>query len=158
MSDQNPLRISTEFTLTSGRGAASGMREYAELGGSIAAQKPLFAARGLDLSAFYNGTLNLDIAPRRFSIIAPRLKLENICWHPDLPGETFSFCAAALEIGGAVYPALVYYPHPETKAAYGTMPPDTMIEVLAPFVENVRRGQQGGLWTDSNEIDIFLPS
>ena len=150
------LRNKTPFTLTSGRGAASGRNEYAELGGSIAAQKPYFAARGLDLSGFHNGTLNCDLSPSRFDITAPRLTLEAIAWHPTLPAETFSFCAAAIELKDEIFPALVYYPHPETKGPYADMPPDTLIEVLAPFVEGATYGDKGVLWTDPEEIDISM--
>ena len=148
----DPLRVATPFTLVPGRGAASGRRDYSELGGSIAAQKPHFLSRGLDLSGFYNGTLNCDISPKRFSILAPRLTLEAIKWHPSLPAETFSFCAAAVELGAAIFPALVYYPHPETKGPYADMPPDTMIEILAPRIDAAAYGAKGVLWTDPEEV------
>ena len=148
------MRVATPFELIPGRGAASGQREYTSLGGSIAAQKPHFLARGLDLSAFHNGTLNCDIAPKRFEIRAPKLTLYDIDWHPDMPAEHFSFCAAAIELGEEITPALIYYPHPETKTAYADMPPDTMIEVLAPLIPNAAYGATGILWTDPDEVEV----
>lgn len=151
---QTPEMRSVSCVVVRGRGAASGAREYAPLGGSIAAQKPRFKARGLDLSDFHNGTINLDISPKRFEVRAPRLTLRDIAWHPTMPPEDFSFCTAALEFGEQYVPALIYYPHPETKGPYGKMPPDTMIECLAPRVEGLAYGTEGVLWYDPAEVWI----
>ncbi|WP_156013212.1 hypothetical protein [Thioalkalivibrio sp. HK1] len=146
------------FVLVSGRGAASGRREYQEFGGSIARQKPFFLERGLDLGGYFNGTLNADISPKRFSIHHPFLTLRDIKWHPSMPAEHFSFAKALIEIGETSVQGLVYYPHPETKIAYVDPVPDTLIELLAPPIEGALDGkcygQNGTLWLDPKEIGL----
>ena len=115
----------------------------------------MFFERGLDLSGYFNGTINADISPRRFEIRRPLLTLFDIKWHPDMPAENFSFCPAVLRLsGGSPVPALVYYPRPETKAAYVAMPPDNLIEILAPPLDGVRTGMTGTLAIDPGQIVI----
>ena len=41
--------------------------------GTIEMQAPFFKERGLDLSGFHRGTLNISVAPRRFRIRNARL-------------------------------------------------------------------------------------
>ncbi len=146
------------FRLIPGRGAASGKREYQEFGGSIARQKPLFSARGLDLEGYFNGTLNADISPRRFSIERPFLTLRDIKWHPSMPAEDFSFAKALIAFGERRVQGLVYYPHPETKLAYVDPTPNTLIELLAPPIDLALEGNgyglSGTLWLDREEISL----
>ncbi|MBF2758805.1 MAG: hypothetical protein ISN28_00830 [Ectothiorhodospiraceae bacterium AqS1] len=146
------------FVLVRGRGAASGKREYQEFGGSIARQKPYFLDRGLDLRGYFNGTLNADISPKRFSIRRPFATVRDIEWHPSMPAEHFSFARARIEFGGQSVHGLVYYPHPETKLAYVDPTPDTLIELLAPPLEGAidgkGYGQSGTLWLDPQEITL----
>src|SRR3954465_7598026 len=60
-------------------------------GGTIRMQAHHFLARGLDLSRFYAGTLNVSIAPFRYRILQPHLTFRNVAWHPTEPAEDFSF-------------------------------------------------------------------
>ena len=46
-----------------GHGAASGRGSDRYPEGTLAAQIPIFAGLGLDLSDMYRGTLNVDVAP-----------------------------------------------------------------------------------------------
>ena len=156
MSDQQPTRnlVALPFVLTAGRGAASGQREYQELGGSIALQKPLFKARGLDLEGFYNGTLNADISPRKARLVRPYLTLENVKWHPRMPAETFSFSPAVVSIGEYTAQALIYHPHADTKGPYGKPTPETLLEILAPPLMGIYYGQAGSLQVDPVELSI----
>ncbi|SLN24416.1 hypothetical protein [Oceanibacterium hippocampi] len=82
--------------VVAGRGAASGAREYRELGGSLNAQFPHFLARGLDLRRFARATINVDASPLTFAFVDPLLTLRGIDWHPDMPAEDFSFSPCRL--------------------------------------------------------------
>lgn len=144
------------FRVVAGRGAASGRHEYAELGGSIKAQRPYFLERGLDLSTVHNATINADISPRRFIMTAPHLTLTGIKWHPNMPAEDFSFARAIVGFSQRLIPALIYYPRPETKAAYTVMPPDTMLEILAPYIDGIAYGTEAELYVSTKEIRIEL--
>ncbi len=82
------------------------------------------------------------------------LTLRGIAWHPTLPPEDFSFASAVIELGNDRFPALVYYPRPETKGAYAQMPPDYILEVLAPLIPDLGYGGEGHIWTDPRQVAI----
>jgi hypothetical protein len=112
-------------------------------GGTLRMQAPFFAALGLDLSSYHLATLNLSIAPSRYEVVAPRLTFRNVKWHPTEPAEDFSFFDCRIMVPGREsepVPALIYYPHPETKPEH--LQPDDLLEVLAPFIEGLSYGMQ----------------
>ena len=93
-------------------------------------QLPCFAERGLDLSPFWLGTLNVDIAPARFEISKASLTFRAVKWHPSEPAEDFSFfeCRVSLVGSEVSVDGWIYYPHPETKPEHEQ--PDSVLEVL----------------------------
>lgn len=123
-----PVRLTAGYGVASGRAADS---PYPA--GTIVLQAPYFAERGLDLTGFYPGTLNLDAAPFRFEPIRPRFSAE-INWHADIT-ERFSFFDAVLDLDDRQVSGLLYYPHPETKPAH--QQPGSVIEMLAPWIEGL---------------------
>jgi hypothetical protein len=85
-------------------------------GGTLRMQAPFFEKRGLDLSPFYIGTVNVSIAPLRYRVLTPRVTFRNVKWHPVEPAEDFSFFDVRLvPPGGERVAGLIYYPPPETK-------------------------------------------
>jgi len=124
-------------TVIAGHGVASG-RSYDSRypGGTIRAQKPYFLARGVDLSAYFDGTLNVDLAPH---VPAPKhcLFQGRIKWHPDIE-ELFMLAPIEAEVCGKIYAGLSYYPHPETKKEH--FQPATVVELLLPWIEGVGAG------------------
>ena len=60
-------------------------------GGTVRMQLPYFRSLGLDLSAFYPGTLNVSIAPLDYHVLRPHLTFTGVKWHPTEPAEDFSF-------------------------------------------------------------------
>lgn len=108
-------------------------------GGTLRMQAPFFRALGLDLSLYHGGTLNVSIAPRRYRVVAPRLTLRHVKWHPSEPPEDFSFFDIRL-LGDGVDPVagLIYFPHPETKPAHFQKP--DVLELLLPFVKDLAYG------------------
>lgn len=136
-----------------GHGVASGTgadRRYPE--GTVRMQRPFFAARGLDLSLFFDGTLNIDIAPRTFRLVQPAYTFRHVRWTDRHPPEDFSFSRCRVVHRGVTYVGWVYTPHPETKAAH--FQPPTMLEVIVPWMEGVSTGDIVELWLSAEEIAI----
>ena len=124
--------------LVRGYGVASGLAlDSPYPAGTIALQAPYFAAHGLDLGAYYPGTLNFSFSDTRWQLSEPDWQVEHLCWTDRHPPETFSFWRVALRWQGVPAPleALLYWPHPETKQAHQHSP--DRLEVLAPWIANV---------------------
>ncbi len=144
--------ITVPGIVTQGHGVASGSHSTRFPGGTIRAQLPYFLALGVDISSYYHGTLNVDIAPRRFTLIRPSHTLTDGSWWPDVPAETFSFSPCRIVLPAGPIDGLIYYPHPETKPEHHQ--PPTVIEILAPFIEGLSPGNAVHLQLDSSEIEV----
>ena len=141
--------MSIEATVVRGHGVASGASGDPRFpAGTLALQFPIFARHGLDLSGFHPGTINLDIAPASYEIMEARLTLTDIQWHPACPPETFSFFDCQL----GTTRALIYYPHPETKPEHFQSP--TVLEILAPKIDNLAYGQKLNFTPDPSQLVI----
>ena len=139
-----------------GHGVASGhtaSARYPE--GTLALQTPVFRERGVDLSAYFRGTLNVDISPLRFELTNPDITLRHIAWTNQIPPEHFSFCTCLLEALGATHHALIYHPHRETKVEH--FQSESLIEVLAPFVPDVGSGARVTLWVRPRQLELLTP-
>jgi hypothetical protein len=152
---EKTLENNCSFSVVPGRGAASGLREYIEMGGSIRAQTPYFREVGLDVGCFHPATINAQIKPLRWKMKAPLFSTKAIKWHPDFPPEDFDFAAAAIEFLGQIYPSLVYFPRPETKLAFAPAVSESIIEILAPFVADIEYGSTGKLFVNPCQIEFF---
>ena len=116
-------------------------------------QAPPFKARGLDLSPYHAGTLNVSITPRRYAIIRPARTFRNVRWSATEPTEDFSFFDCRVRYGGTRYDGLVYYPHPETKPEH-VQPPD-VLEILTGFIADVRYGDAVVLELDPAQMRVL---
>lgn len=140
--------------LKSGHQVASGMspnNPYER--GTIEMQLPFFQALGLDLSAFFLGTLNVDIAPHTFKIVEPGYTFRNVKWHRDYPAEDFSFSPCKIFFQDRIEAGLVYYPHPESKI--GHFQADSIVEVIAPHISGIKYGNTIEIAFNPAEIVIF---
>jgi hypothetical protein len=133
---------SVSATIVPGYQVASGANANPRFpGGTLRMQLPFFSALGLDLSAYHLATLNLSIAPVRYQVVAPRLTFRKVKWHPTELAEDFSFFDCKLHMPSREpVPALIYYPHPDTKPEH--FQPDELLEVLAPFIEGISYGMR----------------
>lgn len=123
--------------LASGYGVASGpSADYPY--GALERQRPIFAERGLDLSGFFNGTLNIDIRPATFELTKPEYTFRDVNWTDLHPPEHFSFCRCRVIYGGAEHEGWIYYPHPETKRRNFQDP--SLIEVITDPLHGIRPG------------------
>lgn len=110
-------------------------------GGTLRMQAPHFLARGLDLSLYHNGTLNVSIAPNQYRVVRPRQTFRGLKWHPTEPAEDFSFFDARfLRQGATEVCGLVYLPHPETKPRHFQNP--DILELLFPWIEDLSCGME----------------
>jgi ribose/xylose/arabinose/galactoside ABC-type transport system permease subunit len=139
-----------------GHGVASGRNGNPKFpGGTLRMQAEHFRERGVDLSAFHGGTVNVSIAPHAYRVLASRHTVRQVKWHPTDPAEDFSFFDVRVTApDGVVVSGLVYYPHPDTKPTHFQRP--DVLELLLPFVESLRYGadlqlavRRDQLWIDS---------
>ena len=112
--------------------------------GTIALQAPFFRAAGIDLSQYFPGTLNVDLAPHVPPAPQPVFDAR-LRWFGALE-ERFLLTPIALRHAGVVHEGLWYYPHPETKPAHFQRP--TVVELLLPWVPGLGEGGQ---------VDVGLP-
>lgn len=120
--------------------------------GALERQRPLFQARGLDLSGYFNGTLNVDIRPRTFRMLKPEFTFLNVEWTDLHPPEHFSFSRCRVVFRGVEYDGWVYYPHPETKKRNFQNP--SLLEVIARPIPEIRYGDALEVWVNPGEIEI----
>ena len=139
-----------------GYGIASGKNFDARFPkGTIATQSPFFEDRGLDLSSFHLGTLNIDITPSCFKFIKASFCFEKVKWSNDLPPETFSFypCKISLPDQDSRVSSLIYCPHPSTKPGFHQK--KGVLEILAPRLKSVSYGSKIIIHAESEYI-LFI--
>ncbi|MGB5236117.1 MAG: hypothetical protein WBM43_09630 [Flavobacteriaceae bacterium] len=129
-----------------GHGVASGQSNdprYPE--GTLVKQLPFFKEKGLDLTTYYPGTINLDVSPFEYEIIEPYRFFKEIRWSEYIPAENFYFFNFVVfrnhrRIGG-----LIYMPDPDTKIEHNQGA--SILELILPKIENLNYG-------DSLKIDV----
>lgn len=120
------------YGVASGRDKDSGYPE-----GTIALQKPYFLEKGVDLSLFYPGTLNVDLSP--LAPIPGNAIFDGVLrWHSDIE-ERFLLVPIQIRIKEKTYAGLWYYPHPDTKPAH--FQKKTVVELLLPWIDGIGEGE-----------------
>ena len=117
---------------------------------SLEKQKPYFRDLGLDLSPYFNGTLNISIAPLEFEMTRPELTFELVEWTDLHPPETFSFSRCKVKFEEKEYEGWIYYPHPETKKTHFQNP--SLIEVITYKIAGIKYGDAIEIGINSLEI------
>jgi hypothetical protein len=120
--------------------------------GALDRQRPLFKARGLDLSGYFNGTLNIDIRPATVRMLKPEFTFPLVEWTDLHPPETFSFSRCRVIFQKVEYDGWVYYPHPETKLRNFQNP--SLLEVIARPIEGIHYGDALQVWVNAEEIEV----
>src|SRR6476469_2578669 len=101
-------------TIIAGHGVASGKgndRRYPA--GTIHLQQPFFLQHGIDLSPYFPGTLNVDVAP--CTPLPHNPIFDGVLRWFDGIEERFILTHARLRTKDREFAGLWYYPHPETK-------------------------------------------
>lgn len=115
-------------------------------------QKPYFKNLGLDLYPYFNGTLNISIAPLTFKMLKPEFRFEKVEWTDLHPPETFSFSRCNVIFKGKNYAGWVYYPHPETKRNH--FQNQSLIEVITFEIPNIQYDDEVELEINQDEIKV----
>lgn len=123
-------------------------------GGTLRMQAPHFRERGLELSVFHPGTLNVSIAPRTYQVLSSKLTFRHVRWHSVDPPEDFSFFDVAVRanVADAWVEGLIYYPHPETKPTHFQSP--DVLELLLPTLAGVSYGDAIDLKMRRDQIQL----
>ena len=124
--------------------------------GALDRQRPIFKSRGLDLSNYFNGTLNIDIRPYTFKMFNPEFTFFNVEWTDLHPPEHFSFSRCKVVYKDIEYEGWVYYPHPETKKRNFQNP--SLLEVIAYPIPEIKYGDQVQVPVNAKEIVVEKPS
>ena len=124
--------------------------------GALDRQRPIFKARGLDLSGYFNGTLNIDISPFTFTMLKPEFTFHNVEWTDLHPPEHFSFSHCRVVFKDTEYNGWVYYPHPETKLRHFQNP--SLLEVIAKPITGIGYGDEIDVFLNSDEIEVNATS
>ncbi|GAA4270984.1 hypothetical protein U6A24_03710 [Aquimarina gracilis] len=137
-----------------GYGAASGRNNderYSK--GTISTQSEHFRQRGLDLSSYFMGTLNVDISPYTYSIKTPKFFFKNINWSKYISPENFYFFDIELIFGDKSYFGLVYMPDPATKQEHKQLA--TTLELILPKIENLEYGAEVYLRLEDSQLKMM---
>ena len=139
--------------ISQGHGVASGKAgdsRYPE--GTLKQQFPHFKNRGLDLSPYFLGTINLDIAPHIYKILTPKLFLENVDWSDYIPPENFYFFDLKLHHQGHIFDGLIYMPDPKTKVEHEQKM--SVLELILPKIEGLRYDDLVEIEVPSDQLQI----
>lgn len=143
---QLPATVVRGYGVASGAGAGA---PYPE--GTIRLQRPYFLERGLDLSGYYPGTLNLRVG-RRLRLTRPRYRFSGVRWTDRHGPENFSFSPCLVEYRGVRYRGLIYVPHPSTKPEHYQDP--DVVEVIAHWIGDIASGATVRLHVDAREVTV----
>ncbi len=119
---------------------------------SLEKQKPYFKALGLDLYPYFNGTLNISIAPFTFEMTKPEFTFPLVEWTDLHPPETFSFSRCNVIFKSVEFSGWVYYPHPETKKTHFQNP--SLVEVIAYPIPGIQYGDELEVKLNTDEVTV----
>jgi hypothetical protein len=120
--------------------------------GALDRQRPLFKERGLDLDAYFNGTLNVDIRPVTFDLVKPEFTFRDVHWTDLHPPEHFSFSRCKIVHRDLEYEGWIYYPHPETKLRNFQDP--SLLEVITHAVPGIQIGDEIQVLVNPERIEL----
>ena len=121
--------------------------------GTIEKQKPIFRRLGLDLDRFFNGTLNISIAPKRWAFRDPELTFQHVEWTELHPPETFSFARCSVLFNDVPSEGWIYFPHPDTKQRHFQDP--SVIEVISEEIPGVHYGDGIQIIVETARVQMF---
>lgn len=134
-----------------GHGVASGKGKdprYPE--GTLKLQIPFFAKKGLDLTPYFRGTINLNIAPFRFIIGKPNHFFRSIAWSQYIPPENFYFIEVSVINRSKKYHGYIYMPDPATKMDH--FQHESTLELILPEIEGLQVGDRLFLEVDEAQL------
>jgi hypothetical protein len=152
------MQIKIKGIVVAGHGVASGKGNdprYPD--GTLALQKPYFAKSGLNLDEFYQGTINVNIAPATFVIKKGKYFFKHIAWSDHIAPENFYFFEVTVLINHERYDGLIYMPDPATKTDH-MQDPSVLEIMLQQKVDAIKPGLPLFLEIDDEQLDISQTS
>lgn len=133
--------------VVAGHGVASGRATNSPYPhGTIRLQQPFFLEAGVDLSQYFSGTLNVDVAPFLASELAHHVAQQRhivfdgrLRWFGEIE-ERFVLSQVEVRVGAVEYEGLWYYPDPATKPDHRQR--DTVVELLLPLIAGLANGDR----------------
>lgn len=141
-----------------GHGVASGKNGDPKFpGGTLRMQIEHFRDRGIDLSKYHVGTVNVSIAPHSYQIVSAPHTVRQVKWHPIDPAEDFSFFNVRVKVSdGTAVDGLIYFPHPDTKPTHFQRP--DILELLLPFMDALHYGAELEIAVRREQMRFVSPS
>lgn len=144
------------FTLVKGHQVASGRANDPRFPqGTIAAQMPFFLEFGLNLNHYHRATLNAEFNCNAITLNHFDYQFRQVKWHKEMPAEDFRFYRCKIVVNEQTYPALIYQPQLATKTEH--FQAKNQLELLAPFIANIKYGDILALDIDSAAITLGEP-
>ncbi len=141
--------------ISAGHGVASGSSgDDRYPGGTLNQQLPYFKERGLDLSTFHLGTINLDIAPYSFELGQPKHFFNAIDWSSYIPPENFYFFDVIAYVEGKSYEGLIYMPDPHTKVEHEQK--NSILELILPKIDGLSYGSRIEIEVPESQISFQI--
>ncbi len=122
--------------------------------GALDRQRPIFKTRGLELSRYFNGTLNIAIRPLTFELLKPEFTFHHDEWTDLHPPEHFPFSHCKVIYKEIEYKGWVYYPHPETKRLNFQNP--SLLEVIAYPIPEIKYRDELEILVNMGEIGVNI--
>ena len=154
MGQETSPRLVLDGTIMRGKGIASGRNIDPDTGftSTIARQLPFFKNLGVpNIDKLFPGTININIAPREFKIIAPDYEMRDIPWWTELPEfkESFWLVKCGVKFHDRIFDSYIYYPLPSEVKSH----PDTTVELLSERIPNLHYGDPIQLEVDASAIE-----
>ena len=131
--------VTFNFELVKGHGVASGLASDPRFfTGTIALQLPFFQALGLNIDHFHQATLNAQFNCQEIILKHVDYRFKKIKWHQDIPAEDFCLSHCRVLHAKQSYPGIIYQPVIKTKTEH--FHPKNQLEILAPFIANIKYG------------------
>lgn len=141
-------------SICKGHGVASGKSDNQRYPrGTLNQQLPFFKERGLDLSDYFLGTINLNIAPYIYKIERPKYYFEGIPWSDYIPPENFYFFDVILFFRDTGYRGLIYMPDPFTKVDH--IQDTSILELILPRISGLSYGMKVSIEIVDEQLKIF---
>lgn len=137
-----------------GHGVASGISDNKRYPrGTLYEQLPYFKKRGLDLSSYFLGTINLDIDPYQFEIQNPKYFFKAIPWSGYIAPENFYFFDVKLFFRHKEYKGLIYMPDPITKVDH--IQEQSILELMLPKIFGLDYGLKVCIEVRDEQLLLF---
>jgi len=123
-------------------------------GGTLHQQLFYFKERGLDLSPYFSGTINLDIDPYQFEIGNPKHFFKAIPWSKYIPPENFYFFDVKLFFRHEEFTGLIYMPDPITKVDH--IQEQSILELILPKISGIAYRLKVCIEVRDKQLRLFM--